>query len=191
MSVTDLESVEIASHPGPVGYGRMAMEAERDARELLERAWMEDGPERLVLPVDPFAIAFKLGLQVFTDRNLPPDVSGMLRKRPGYEDPEILLNSSDSRNRQRFTCAHELGHYTQRVKTGNDDYWEYVDRRDPLSSEGLNPDEVYANQFAAELLMPRDVVSQRAEGSNAAALALDFGVSGDAMRFRLDNLRLN
>jgi Zn-dependent peptidase ImmA (M78 family) len=190
MSATGLESVEIASHAGIVGYGQMAMEAERDARELLERAWMEGGSERLVLPVDPFAIAFKLGLQVFTDRTLPPDVSGMLRKRLGYEDPEILLNASDSRNRQRFTCAHELGHYTQRVKTGNDDAWEYVDRRDPLSSEGLNQDEVYANKFAAELLMPQDIVSERAHGANTVALALDFGVSGDAMRFRLDNLQL-
>jgi Zn-dependent peptidase ImmA (M78 family) len=76
------------------------------------------------------------------------------------------------------------------VKSGKDGVWEYVDKRDPLSSEGLEPDEVYANQFAAELLMPRDVVSERAAGSNAAALAIDFGVSGDAMGFRLENLRL-
>lgn len=167
------------------------MEAERDARELLERAWMENGPERLVLPVDPFAIARQLGIQVYTDRSLPPEVSGMLRKQAGYEDPEILLNARDSRNRQRFTCAHELGHYTQRVKSGEDEAWEYIDHRDSLSSQGLKPEEVYANQFAAELLMPRQVVEELAgDSKNAAVLALDFGVSGDAMRFRLDNLRL-
>lgn len=168
----------------------MTVEAERDARELLERAWLKDDPPRLRLPVDPIAIARQLGIEVYTDYELPPEVSGMLRKRAGYEDPEILLNARDSRNRQRFTCAHELGHYTQRVKSGEDEAWEYVDRRDPLSAQGQAPEEVYANQFAAELLMPRDAVDSRAADSNAAVLALDFGVSGDAMRFRLENLGL-
>lgn len=166
------------------------MEAERDAQQLLQKAWRKEPSSEVRLPVDPFAIARELGINVYIDRSLPPDVSGMLRKQAGYSDPEILLNASDSRNRQRFTCAHELGHYTQRVKSGKDGVWEYVDKRDPLSSQGLEPDEVYANQFAAELLMPRDVVSERAAGSNAAALAIDFGVSGDAMGFRLENLRL-
>ena len=166
------------------------MEAERDAQNLLEKSWMREGEATPHLPVDPFAIARELGIRVFTDHGLPHDVSGMLRKQAGYSDPELLLNALDTRNRQRFTCAHELGHYTQRVKSGEDDAWKYVDRRDSLSSEGLDADEVYANQFAAGLLMPRHVVRERAAGSNAAALALDFGVSGDAMGFRLRNLGL-
>lgn len=191
MGVTGLESVEIAGHSELVGYGRWTVEAERDARELLERAWLKVGPGRIVLPVDPFDIARQLGVQVFTDSGLPPEVSGVLQKQPGYEDPEILLNATDSRNRQRFTCAHELGHYTQGVKSAKDDAWEYIDGRDPLSSEGADADEVYANRFAAELLMPRVVVEELADVSrNAAVLALDFGVSGDVMRFRLDDLRL-
>jgi Zn-dependent peptidase ImmA (M78 family) len=173
-----------------VVYGRKEMEAERDAQQLLQKAWLKDGRSDLRLPVDPFAIARELGVQVYIDRSLPPEVSGMLRKQAGYSDPEILLNAADSRNRQRFTCAHELGHYTQRVKNGKDGAWEYVDKRDPLSSQGMDVDEVYANQFAAELLMPRDVVAERSKTSNAAALAIDFGVSGDAMGFRLDNLHL-
>ena len=81
------------------------MNAERNAWELLQKAWTGGDPSRLVLPVDPFAIARKLGIHVFMDSSLPPEVSGMLRKRAGYDDPEILLNASDSRNRQRFTCA--------------------------------------------------------------------------------------
>jgi len=166
------------------------MEAERDASELLRKAWIGDGVSRPLLPVDPFAIARELGIQVFVDHRLPAEVSGMLRKRAGYEDPEILLNAGDSRNRQRFTCAHELGHYNQRVKQGLDGAWEYVDKRDPLSSQGLKPEEIYANKFAAELLMPREEIESRADDPNPASLALDFGVSADAMRFRLDNLGL-
>jgi Zn-dependent peptidase ImmA (M78 family) len=166
------------------------MTAERDAWELLEKTWTSGDASRLLLPVDPFAIARKLGIHVFTDRSLPPEVSGMLRKRAGYDDPEILLNASDSRNRQRFTCAHEIGHYYQRVKDGVDGAWEYVDKRDALSSTGLQPEEVYANKFAAELLMPKKAVQQLVPKYAPATLAFEFGVSADAMRFRLENLRL-
>ena len=166
------------------------MEAEKDAWELLQKAWIERGESRPRLPVDPFAIARELGIKVFVDYDLPAEVSGMLRKRAGYEDPEILLNASDSRNRQRFTCAHELGHYNHRVKEGLDGEWEFVDRRDPLSSQGLERDEIYANKFAAGLLMPQIEVKSRADDPNVASLALDFGVSADAMRFRLENLGL-
>lgn len=190
MTVSSLESAEIAGKASDFGYGRLEMEAERDAWELLQRAWLKEGSVPLHLPVDPFAIAKQLGIKVFVDHNLSPEVSGMLRKRAGYADPEILLNANDSRNRQRFTCAHELGHYNQRVKDGLDEAWEYVDKRDSLSSQGLRPDEIYANKFAAELLMPRKAVQARAGDPNPASLALDFGVSADAMRYRLENLGL-
>jgi Zn-dependent peptidase ImmA (M78 family) len=172
------------------GYGRSMVEAERDAEELRARAWRKKGSAGIFLPVDPFAIAVDLGIQVFTGRGLSLNISGMLTKKAGYEDPKILLNAADSRNRQRFTCAHELGHYTRQVKRGEDGAWDYVDERGPISVEGLDADEVYANHFAAELLMPRALVLDRADDSNAAALAVDFGVSGDAMRFRLDDLGL-
>jgi len=59
---------------------------------------------------------------------------------------------------------------------------------DLLSPEEQDAEEVYANHFAAELLMPRHIVLDRIGDSNVAALALDFGVSGDAMRFRLEHL---
>jgi Zn-dependent peptidase ImmA (M78 family) len=190
MDASLLSALSAPEAIGGFGYRQLAMEAERDAWELLQKAWLEDGSSRLHLPVDPFAIARKLGVQVFVDYELPGDVSGMLRKRAGYQDPEIILNATDSRNRQRFTCAHELGHYNQRIKEGTDGSWEYVDKRDPLSSQGAKPEEIYANKFAAELLMPQREVRARAEDPNVTSLALDFGVSADAMRFRLDNLRL-
>jgi IrrE N-terminal-like domain len=168
----------------------LPMKAERDAWELLQKVWTEGDPSNVRLPVDPFLIARKLGIQVFVDFSLSDEISGMLRKLPGYEDPEILLNGNDSRNRQRFTCAHEIGHYSQRVNSGGDGEWMYVDKRDPLSSEGNDPEEIYANKFAAELLMPEKVVEQRAGEYEVTTLAYEFGVSADAMRFRLDNLRI-
>jgi Zn-dependent peptidase ImmA (M78 family) len=166
-----------------------AKEAERDAQQILRKVWTDGDLADIPLPVDPFLIAKKLGLRVYTDYSLDPDISGMLIKASGYDDPEILLNGQDSRNRQRFTCAHELGHYNRRSKAADDDPWEYIDKRDSLASRGDDPDEVYANQFAAELLMPREAVKAKWP-DDVPVLAIDFGVSQDAMTFRLRNLGL-
>jgi len=132
--------------------------------------------------VDPFEIASELGLRVFVTP-LEPDVSGMLAKRP-YKDPEVYINASDSPNRQRFSCAHEIGHYDQRVSSRDDDSWGYIDRRGPSAATGNTPDEIYANQFAAALLMPEGEVRRLSETLTPAAMAVKFGVSLEAMKFR-------
>ncbi len=116
----------------------------------------------------------------------------VLLKKLG-EDPEIYLNERDSKNRQRFTCAHELGHYVKRSSMGQEE-WEDVDLRDAFSSTGRDPDERYANQFAAALLMPKPAVKREVKRLKdrrlAPALAPRFGVSADAMHYRLENLGL-
>jgi Zn-dependent peptidase ImmA (M78 family) len=164
------------------------VEAERDAQELRARAWRKKGPAGFFLPIDPFRIAMDLGLKVFTCLGMTPEISGMLKKPAGYADPEILLNGDDSRNRHRFTCAHELGHYVLRMKDGHQEAWDHTDGRDLFVGAGPDRDEIWANYFAAELLMPRDIVIDCAEDTNAPALAVDFGVAADAMRFRLETL---
>jgi len=162
------------------------MNPEQDAQSLLGAAWHQDG--QILLPVDPFKIAQKLGIKAFS-AGLDEGVSGLLIKRPG-QDAEIYVHASDSSNRQRFTCAHELGHYVKRSAAG-DDAWEYVEQRNLISSAGTNEEEVYANRFAAALLMPRSEVIKRFTGAaSVATLAPEFGVSADAMHFRLVNLDL-
>jgi len=160
------------------------LDPEREARQILSTAW-----EGRPLPVDPIQIAQQLGIKVYT-AGLDEGVAGMLRKRPGL-DPEIFLNGSDSLNRQRFTAAHELGHYVTHATAGEED-WEHVDYRGALASEGTDPDEVFANKFAAGLLMPKEEIERlkSEKGYGPAALALEFGVSGEAMNFRLVNLKL-
>lgn len=158
------------------------------ARDLLIATWSED-LEDCPLPIDPFEIAGCLGLKVYVTP-LEPDVSGMLAKRPG-QDAEVYVNALDSENRQRFSCAHEIGHFVKRVTGDEDDDWGYIDRRGPSAARGTNPEEVYANQFAAELLMPEAMVTRLYhEGLSATALAVKFNVSLGAMKFRLENLRL-
>jgi Zn-dependent peptidase ImmA (M78 family) len=165
----------------------MGADPENDARQILKTVWApESNSAPIQLPVDPFVIAQKLGIKAYA-AGLDEGISGMLVKRAG-QDPEIYVHASDSPNRRRFTCAHELGHYYKRSAMGDTDY-EYVEHRDLLTSQGNDPDEIYANKFAASLLMPREEVVRRCEeGHGVPTLAYEFGVSEDAMRFRLVNL---
>ena len=141
-----------------------------------------------LVPVDPVPIARRLGMNV-VDSYLDPEVAGALVKETG-RDAVILVNGADSPNRKRFTVAHEIGHYVKR--SASPDAFEYVDRRDNLSAAGTDQDEIYANEFAANLLMPEEWVRKYTETTRSPAeLAIVFGVSTDAMNFRLKNLGIS
>jgi Zn-dependent peptidase ImmA (M78 family) len=157
-------------------------EAKRDAERIIATLWGGYG-----FPVDPVRIARDLGINV-VDADLDPDVAGALVKEPG-RDPVILVNASDSRNRKRFTVAHEVGHFVRRAS--QPEQFSYIDRRSTLSSLGADPDEIYANAFAANLLMPEDEVRRlHGDGVSDLELGLRFGVSAEAMNYRLKNLNL-
>jgi Zn-dependent peptidase ImmA (M78 family) len=159
---------------------------ELDAEQLLITHWArKDGT--IPLPIDPIAIARKLHIGVFT-APLEEDVSGKLFLKPGH-DPEIYLNESDNYNRQRFTCAHEMGHWNKRLAAGVEKDEEIVDYRGPLASTGTNSDEIYANRFAAALLMPAEEIERlRQQGYGPVPIADKLRVSPEAASFRLANL---
>lgn len=149
---------------------------------LQESIWKSRG-----FPVDPVWIAKQLGIDVI-ETELPDDVSGALIKEAD-QDPVIILSQADSKNRKRFSCAHELGHYAHRIN--GSDHYEYIDLRGQSSRNGKDPEEIFANQFAAELLMPsEDVCNLHKKGKPSFIMASYFGVSDDAIRFRLKNLDL-
>jgi Zn-dependent peptidase ImmA (M78 family) len=174
--------------PTVTGGGEVAIRpAERQATDLLREAWRRVPDDTgFEIPVDPFFFAARFGIKV-VNYPLDPDMSGMLVKRP-TEDPLIYINASDSEVRRRFTCAHELGHYVARTTGRSDDSFGYIDRRGPSAAHGTDPSEIYANQFAAELLMPHENVRALASHLTDAALAVRFNVSLGAMRYRLVNL---
>lgn len=157
---------------------------EEDARRMLERYWSLGA--HAPIPVDPIFIARELGIGVYV-APLEQGVGGMLVNQPGKQ-PTIYLSADDHRNRQRFTCAHELGHWMKRAGKGSD--WAFVDRRDQLSGRGTDPSERYANAFGAALLMPADAVGSLADRMSVEAMARHFGVSPQAMGLRLNNLNL-
>ncbi len=163
--------------------------AEQAALELIERFGITEAP----VPVED--IAGKLGADVQTEP-LEGGLSGVL-----YRDGERIVlgvNGWHAEVRQRFTIGHELGHLELHQNT------LFVDgllHRDSTSSRAVNTHEIEANQFAAELLMPRHILlrelGERLPETGATdpsklvrQLAQKFEVSEQAMEFRLANLGL-
>lgn len=147
-------------------------------------------------PIDVFKIALDERVQV-EKGDLGDGVSGLL-VRDG--DRVIIgVNALHVRTRQRFSVAHELGHHMLhggRELFVDKDY--LVSFRDSKSAHGTDPLEIEANQFAAELLMPADLVRevltrQPMDIDDDAALrqlAAQFDVSLSAMSIRLSALGL-
>ncbi|MGW5480463.1 ImmA/IrrE family metallo-endopeptidase [Streptomyces sp. NPDC004008] len=111
----------------------------------------------------------------------------------------IGVNSATSPRRQRFTIAHEMGHLAlHEGKPLIVDHAMRIDWRNDVSSLGTNDEEIEANAFAAEMLMPgrmiRSQVASYAREGNITRdrlivkLARDFDVSAEAMGYRLINL---
>lgn len=108
----------------------------------------------------------------------------------------IVINENHPETRQRFTLAHELGHYFLHMNKSLSES-VFVDkaslyRRDSSSSSGEIKQEIEANRFAAELLMPEGevfkAIGTRFDFDNIKSLADKFGVSEQAMSIRLTAL---
>lgn len=157
------------------------------AENLLKSIWLDRG-----FPVDPAWIARKLGLEA-VEAEIDTNVSGALIKEKN-QDPVIILNKHDSNPRKRFTCAHELGHYvrnTERINDYSKLEYEHVDYRDERSSNGCHEEEIFANNFAANLLMPEHEVREKYnQGIPKILMSAYFGVSDEAITYRLKNLHL-
>lgn len=101
---------------------------------------------------DVFKLASSLSdveLQVIP---LDDNLSGYIEKKD--EQYIIVINSRHSPLRQRFTLAHELGHYYLHQSKLADRHTDVALFRD--SNEDRLGIEYAANDFAAELLMPED-----------------------------------
>lgn len=164
----------------------MSLDPKIEATKVFDAFWSNHE-----FPVDPVSIAQQMGLQVL-DTDLPPSVSGALIKEVG-KDPIIALHHNDHSNRKRFTCAHELGHYVSRIESEDDETveYEYVDLRGLSAAAGSDPDEIFANKFAANLLMPEIMIKKLLKsGKNHFDISLYFGVSNEALKHRLKSLGL-
>jgi Zn-dependent peptidase ImmA (M78 family) len=135
------------------------------------------------LPVLVEQVAKSVGLEVIAFP-FHQKISGVLKKEQGI----IAINKNHSPVRQRFTAAHELGHFL--LGHGMEDVTD--DREVDESFEKPDLKEREANLFASALLMPADRVKEaiKKEGQDIDKLASIFGVSKQAMTIRLLALKL-
>ena len=119
-----------------------------------------------------------------TNTDLDESISGFLVRSNGQH--AIFLNKKEPMNRKRFTIAHEIGHLKLNHLSNEEISTIF---RDSATSEGIHEKEVTANAFAAELLMPEDLVRYAYNLLNSISkIARAFGVSEVAVRNRLKNL---
>lgn len=101
-----------------------------------------------------------------------------------FENRRIYVNKADVPQRQRFTVAHELGHWIlhREAFMANPDLYPVLPRFQ--SVDASNAFEQEANAFAAELLVPDHLLKQ-VRHAPPAALASIFNVSRTMMEIRL------
>lgn len=155
----------------------------RRAQQLLEN---QVGP-----PVDLKLVADVVDAEIrYLD--LKDDISGILYRQKDHR--VIVVNKNHAPARQRFSIAHEVGHLAlHRGEEVHVDQGFRINLRDPRSATAEDAEEIEANAFAANLLMPsawlhRDVKDETldlADETEIKRLAERYGVSKQAMIFRL------
>lgn len=140
-------------------------------------------------------------------------IAGILGLRINYSDiehsgkisnKEILVNEYESKNRQRFTIAHEIGHFIfdhgESLRTIHEEQYKNIIEK---------TNEIVANNFAANLLMPKNLVLELlvdnlkklgydvteefdndVEKKLVQSVADTLNVSSQALSYQIDNLDL-
>lgn len=149
-------------------------------------------------PVDVHKIARALDIVEIVTKPLTTFEGGLLTQAE-RTNGSILVNALASRNRQRFTVAHELLHFL------NDKHVQTVDmfkcRASDIRQTGLKVkpgmtrhqhQEVEANRFAVELLAPRTrfntVLKQTANLNAVLDIAKDLNISKETTARRYVDL---
>jgi IrrE N-terminal-like domain len=147
----------------------------RQAARLLQRAGVKHEPVSLR------DVVSALNLEVVESTGEPFSCEAALR--PVGDSHRITVSGASGERRRRFTIAHEIGHFV--LHPGR-----LAPERGGAVNEAWQEQEREADQFAAELLMPEDLVREAVavHGEDAGRLADRFDVSRRAMQSRLRGL---
>lgn len=153
-----------------------------EALEISKRYWQ-------AVPVNVFGLASELGLGPVS-ADLPNNISGMIRRKSdgGWE---IVYNARHARVRQRFTVAHEIGHFIfhrDLLEDGVSDTLAFRADDEEMPNAHIGPQQEWqANNFAANLLVPSNWLraAQAAGVTDVKELARQFEVSEAVMRIKL------
>ena len=173
-----------------------------NAYDLLEHAKNQN--IEIGAPVNLSEIAKLLGVSVFEDYELEgSDIIGQIT----FDGEQAVITINPFQNnyepRRRFTLAHELGHFCLHATSQK----TFTDSRKTMSRSGSYWDkyESEANNFAAQLLMPKDLLvaegkklisiykAEESAQTMPAKIFIEqmsslFEVSSKAMEYRLKNI---
>ena len=160
----------------------------------------------ITVPIDIDGIAKLLGIDIeeYVGFN-EVDVVGKIELREdGKTKIKINLLQNDYEPRRRFTIAHEIGHYCKHLSENKK---QFIDTQKSMSRSSSYWDliESEANSFAAQLLMPKNlIISEGIKIIEAykkefftdeipvqefiERMARKFNVSSPAMEYRLKNI---
>ena len=147
---------------------------ENTTQQLLDKTGQLD-----VFPVSLTKIINDMG---FVVKRFDPQVNAGFENISGMIDKEkkvIYINDADPSYRKRFTLAHEVGHFVLKHKAVKD----YG-----TSNFSNNSEEIEADLFAANLLMPHKEFLKVYSYLNTSEIAAYFGVSRAAIGIRADQL---
>jgi len=157
---------------------------ETTAQQILDTLNITSRP----VPVEQIADINKIGIS----RAPSKEFSGMLIRKDGHA--LIGINNTEAPVRQRFSIAHELGHFFLHPQKDT-----FVDYRKEAKKDYIKSfKEVEADHFAAALLMPKKFLEEDVRKldckfiseKEVKILSNRYEVSDDAMTFRLINLNL-
>jgi Zn-dependent peptidase ImmA (M78 family) len=170
----------------------------RQITELANEMIRQNSISKPNVPIEK--ISRKEGVQV-VEADLGNDISGMLVING--DTAVIGISPGQTKERKRFTIAHELGHFLLHKDSKNS---VFLDRDFIVKYRSNKPysdieirQEQEANAFAAAILMPQQLILAELDKSDFQdlsetelinELALLFNVSVPAMTYRLLNLNI-
>jgi Zn-dependent peptidase ImmA (M78 family) len=139
-----------------------------------------EGKDKFKIPFDKILETLKIN--VCFEENLKDVNNKTISGISDYEGKIIKINKSDCAERKRFTLGHELYHILNKQSRNR-------------NNNGENDiEEVYANAFSAEFLMPKNILKKKfiEEFNKSVWMTADyFQVSWEAMGYRLINCGLS
>lgn len=147
------------------------------AKQLANKIAKEHG--YIGMPVDPTKFCTEvLGFEVHP---VEIEISAIVM----FSEKLIGVNQNHHPNRQRFSLAHEIGHFYL-----HKDHFEHQDE-DTTHRQMKDIMETEANVFASEFLMPSILVKEKfVKGNSASMLAKMFMVSEESLWIKLQELKL-
>lgn len=143
------------------------------ARKILKEVYPVMQPKDL--PIDVNKIVEHLGFEVHFLDSMDDKHSAIILR----DDKLVGLNESHHPHRTRFSVGHELGHFLL----------------EHPPEEDCNPDEIRiwnqeADEFAAELLVPYELLKTLIKSNSSNELARHFNVSRDVVIIHAQKTRL-